>query len=160
MLPGEDQVRTFIVQYRDTIRLVRTTLKPDIFFKRLNFLFDILLLLQQYESIPGMFTENNPTKMLDHYRSEMECIVSDFTFRYMKKVRAETRTKKTMDTKEKYYENALNALISAFDCANTFWTGNGGCPHYNGPLFTPKNYDVVQRLWDELCDTDFSQIRI
>lgn len=160
MLPGEDQVRIFMGQYRDTVKLIRTTIKPDVFFKRLNFLFDILLLLQQYESIPGMFTQNNPTKKLNYYSIEMEHIVSDFTLRYMEKVKADTRSKKTLEGKEKHYGDALNALISAFDCANTFWSGNTKSPHYTGPLFTQKNYDVVQKLWDEFCDNDFSQISI
>lgn len=160
MLPGEDQVRILLNQYRDTIKLVRTTMKPDVFFKRLNFLFDILLLLQRYESTPGMFTENNPTKKLNFYSTEMERIVSDFILRYMEKVRTDTRLKKTLEKQEKYYGNALTALISAFDCANTFWSGNTGCPHYTGILFTQANYDVVQGLWDEYCDNDFSRLSI
>ena len=78
----------------------------------------------------------------------------------MQKAKNDTKAKKKDSEKENCYADALNALISAFDCADTFWKGNGKFPHYSGPLFTKDNYIVVQELWDEVCDTDFSNIKI
>lgn len=156
MLQGEDQVRMLLKQYRDTKKIVSTTLKPDIFFGRLNFLYDVLLSLQRYENIPGMFTKNDPTQALERLKEQNGRIVSDFITRYMENTKSETKKKKTLDGMESYYEKSMTALIAAFDCANTFWEGNRVSPHYTGGLFTKENYDVVQALWDEFCDNDFS----
>ena len=47
---------------------------------------------------------------------------------------------KSQSIKEDTYADFVNKLISAFDCADTFWTGSKGFPHYRGPLFTEENY--------------------
>ena len=146
--------------YRETKRILTSTKKPDVFFGRLNFYCDLLLNLQQYEHIPGMFTSNNPSSLLSSLESTIDKFVSDFVLRYMADVREEVQNRASKDAKEKYYEKALVALISAFDCANTFWTGNRKSPHYTGPLFSQRLYDVVQHLWDDFCDKDFSEIKI
>ena len=42
-------VQTTLKQMYDSGNLVNTTVKPDVFFKRLNFTLDLLLRLQPYE---------------------------------------------------------------------------------------------------------------
>ena len=44
-----EHIQSRLVQLEDTVRLINTTTKPDVFFKRLNFALDILLDLQSYE---------------------------------------------------------------------------------------------------------------
>ena len=43
------QVQVALHQLQDTVNLVNTTTKPDVFFKRLNFALDLLLFLQTFE---------------------------------------------------------------------------------------------------------------
>lgn len=152
-------VKTSVQQIIDTYNILNTTLKPDIFFKRLNFLFDKLLLLQKYEKY-GIFTENNPTKRIRDIQAGLESRVACFVSRYMNYAwKSSAKMKASFDKEEKFSDFA-NKLISAFDCAHTFWEGNRGFPHYTGPLFTDANYQQVQAIWDESCDKSFDDMII
>lgn len=61
----------------ETYSILNSTLKPDIFFGRLGFLFDTLLSLQRYEKYE-IFTENNPTKRIGDIQDGLENRVSQF----------------------------------------------------------------------------------
>lgn len=160
MLVYEDQVRQLVKQYRETRKIVKTTLKPDTFFGRLNFMCDLLLALQQYEDVEGMFTHNNPSNKLNRLAEIIDAEVADFVLRYMNDVYEETRNRKTQSGRKNYYETKIVALIAAFDYSQKFWQGNGVLPHYSGPLFSDRVFAVVQTIWDEFCDKDFSEIKI
>lgn len=154
-----ESIQSSVKQIVDTYKILNSTLKPDIFFQRLGFLFDTLLYLQRYEKY-GIFTENNPTKRIEDILNGLGDRVSLFVGRYMNHAWKTSSKIKSESCREDTYVDFVNKLISAFDCADTFWTGNKGFPHYTGPLFTKENYDQVQSIWDEACDKDFDDMII
>ncbi len=146
-------VRMTMVQVQDSTKLVNTTVKPDVFFKRLNFLLDLLLRLQPYEKY-GIFKSGLPSKDYKRIIANLEAIVNDFIDRAIEKNKQEIAALKRPASKEKRYQDFTAALISAFDLANTFWAGDRGFPHYDGALFTKANYDRVQRIFYSDFDVD------
>lgn len=44
-------IKNSVQQIVDTYKILNSTLKPDVFFQRLGFLFDTLLSLQRYENM-------------------------------------------------------------------------------------------------------------
>lgn len=147
-------INNSVQQIVDTYKILNTTIKPDVFFKRLNFLFDVLMTLQVYEKY-GVFTENTPTKRINDINTGLEARVSRFVDRYMAYTHETVSALKTKKGKEEKYADLVIKLISAFDCANTFWLGSKGFPHYTGRLYTENNYQKVQEIYDEMCDNDF-----
>ncbi len=140
-------VRTTLIQVQDSVKLVNTTVKPEVFFKRLNFLLDLLLRLQPYERY-GIFKNGLPSKDYRHIIANLEATVNDFIDRAIDKNKQEIAALKRADSRERRYDNFAVDLISAFDCAHTFWTGDRGVPHYDGALFTEKNYERVQQIFN------------
>lgn len=74
--------------------------------------------------------------------------MNDFIDRAMEAERVKLSKLKTERGKQNEYERFVCALVAAFDCAHTFWTGNNSYPHYTGPLFTDKNYKIAEAIWD------------
>ena len=150
--PKLSQIQKQIVQNKmkqlyDCDKLVHSTVKPDVFFGRLNFMLDILLDLKSYEKYK-IFDKVTPTENYKKILSELESLVNDFIDRAVadnqKKVAA-LKTEKGKKSKELKF---VESLISAFDCANSFWSGEKMIPHHDGPLFTENNYNRVKRLFD------------
>lgn len=56
-----EQVECAMNQLQDSVRLVNTTVNPEVFFRRLNFTLDLLLFLQTFERY-GIFTNSSPTQ--------------------------------------------------------------------------------------------------
>lgn len=146
-------VQTAMKQLQESVYLLNNTTKPDVFFKRLNFSLDLLLDLQSYEKYK-IFKGCAPTSDYNKIIRNMESTVNDFIDRAIETNRQKLATLKTDKAKRNNYEKFVIALIAAFDCANTFWTGNRGFPHYTGPLYTDKNYRRVQALFDGLDSID------
>jgi hypothetical protein len=146
-------VQTTMKQLQESVYLLNNTTKPDVFFKRLNFSLDLLLDLQSYEKYK-IFKGCAPTSDYNKIVRNMESTVNDFIDRAIETNRQKLATLKTDKAKRNNYEKFVIALIAAFDCANTFWTGNRGFPHYTGPLYTDKNYRRVQALFDGLDSVD------
>lgn len=146
-------VQTAMKQLQESVYLLNNTTKPDVFFKRLNFSLDLLLDLQSYEKYK-IFKGCAPTSDYNKIIRNMESTVNDFIDRAIETNRQKLATLKTDKAKRNNYEKFVIALIAAFDCANTFWTGNRGFPHYTGPLYTDKNYRRVQALFDDLDSID------
>lgn len=144
-------IRSAVQQIRETYDILNSTVKPDIFFGRLGFLFDRLLMLQKYEKY-GVFTENNPTKRILDIQNGLEGRIDRFVDRYMEYVYRTVSAKKTERGRANTLFDLTNKLISAFDCAENFWTGSKGFPHYDGPFFTEQNYRRVETIYDEVCD--------
>lgn len=140
-------------QLHDTEQLINSTVNPDIFFKRLNFALDILLELRNYEKY-GIFKENSPTSDYNEIIQNLENIVDDFIDRAIEANQQKILNLKTSNAKKRNYEKFVIALIAAFDCSNTFWTGTKGRPHYTGPLYTKNNYRRVQDLYYGLDELD------
>lgn len=146
-------VRGRLNQLHDTEQLIYSTVNPDIFFKRLNFALDILLDLRNYEKY-GIFKENSPTSDYNEIIQNMEVIVDSFIDRSIEANRQKLLALKTSGAKKSNYEKFVIALIAAFDCANTFWSGSKGYPHYSGPLYTENNYRRAQALFEDLDNLD------
>lgn len=145
-------VKMTLNQLHDSGNLVNTTVKPDVFFKRLHFTLDLLLRLQMYEKYKIFKHGGGPTKDYKRIVSNLEATVDDFINRSLAANQAKIATLKTERARRNNYENYVIALISAFDCAHTFWEGDRGFPHYTGPLFTENNYNRVQAMYYALDD--------
>ncbi|MCI5705167.1 MAG: hypothetical protein MR272_08175 [Pseudoflavonifractor sp.] len=144
-------VQTTLKQMYDSGNLVNTTVKPDVFFKRLNFTLDLLLRLQPYEKYK-IFKHGTPSKDYKRIVSNLEATVDDFIDRAIAANQAKIASLKTERARKANYEKFVNSLIAAFDCAHTFWEGDRGFPHYDGPLFTEQNYRRVQAIYDASCE--------
>lgn len=145
-------VQMTLNQLHDSGNLVNTTVKPDVFFKRLNFTLDLLLRLQPYEKYKIFKRGGKPTQDYERILSNLEATVDNFIDRSLAANREKIESLKTERAKRNNYENYVIALISAFDCAHTFWDGDRGFPHYDGPLFTENNYNRVQAMYYALDD--------
>lgn len=144
-------VRTTLNQLQDSVYLVNTTLKPDVFFKRLNFALDLLLYLQPYEKYK-IFKSGLPSSDYARMISNLGATVDDFISRALSANQSKIASLKTEKAKKENRAKFAASLISAFDCAHTFWSGNYGFPHYTGPLFTEQNYYRVQAIWNASCN--------
>ncbi len=146
-------VQTLLNQLQDSARILNTTTKPDVFFERLNFSFDLLLELQSYEKY-NIFKANTPTDDYQKIISNLDATVNDFIDRAVATNDKKIANLKTESAKKRNREDFAIKLISAFDCAHTFWTGNFSqsrtFPHYTGPLYTQSNYLRVQAIYDSL----------
>lgn len=143
-------VQIALKQVKDCANLVNTTVKPDVFFGRLNMLLDKLLLLQRFERYK--FKPSTPTKDYKRVIANLDATVNDFIDRAFAANQAKIASLKTEKAKRANYEKFVDSLISAFDCAHTFWPGDRGFPHYSGPLFTEVNYRRVQAIYDASCE--------
>ena len=143
-------VQTAMKQLQESVYLLNNTTKPDVFFKRFNFSLDLLLDLRTYEKYK-IFKGNTPTSDYNKIVRNMESTVNDFIDRAIEANRQKLATLKTDKAKKNNYEKFVIALIAAFDCANTFWSGSRGFPHYTGPLYTENNYRRVKELFDKSC---------
>ena len=143
------QINTALKQADDCAKLINTTVKPDVFFGRLNFLLGILLDLQKYER-QKRFHPLTPTQQYNQILSNLDATVHDFIERShhqaVQKAEAMKTEKGKLNTLSKY----ADSLSAAFDTANTFWTGNTGCPHYTGTLYTANNLAQVNALCAEI----------
>lgn len=137
-------------QLQDSVNLVNTTTKPDVFFKRLNFSLDILLDLQTYEKYK-IFKGSKPSDDYNKIIRNLEATVNDFIDRVLVANQKKIASLKTESAKENNREKLAVSLIAAFDCANSFWSGSysqtRAFPHYTGPLFTENNYRRVQAIF-------------
>ena len=153
---GELQhIQTLMGQLQESVNLVNTTTKPDVFFKRLNFTLDILLYLQSYERYK-IFRSSLPSKDYQNIIRNLEATVNDFIDRAVAANKRKVLALKTEKARKRNREDFAIKLISAFDCANSFWSGSISqtryYPHYTGPLFTRNNYQRVQAIYYSLDD--------
>lgn len=145
-------IQLMLGQLQDSAVLLNTTVKPDVFFKRLNFTIDLLLDLQCYER-HKIFT-SLPSKDVQRILDNLEATVDDFIDRAVAANNQKVASLKTEKARVRNRKDFAIKLIAAFDCAHTFWTGSFSqsrvYPHYTGPLFTPNNYRRVQDIYDSL----------
>lgn len=141
-----DTVNAILKQLRETANVINTTVKPDVFFGRLNFALDCLLELQKYEKYK-IFKKSTPSADYKRIIKNLNKTVDNFIDRAIENNHCKFSKLKTNAAKMKSYKDFIIALISAFDCAHTFWTGNTIYPHYTGPLFTRKNYQRALDLF-------------
>ena len=137
-------------QAQDCASLINTTTKPDVFFKRLNMVLDLLLELQPYEKY-GIFKTATPTQNYNRICGNLEATVNDFIDRADEDNLRKLARLKTEQARRRNRVDFAIKLISAFDCANTFWSGkyspSRSYPHYTGPLFTQANYARAEAIY-------------
>lgn len=144
-------VQATFKQMQDSGHLVNTTVKPDVFFKRLNFTLDLLLRLQAFEKYK-IFKSGKPSQDYNRIVANLGATVDSFLDRAIEDNEKKVAALKTEKARKNKRDDLAVKLISAFDCAHTFWAGDKGFPHYTGPLFTESNYKRVQALFDASCD--------
>lgn len=149
--PQLEFVQLTLKQVQDSAKLINTTVRSDVFFKRLNFTLDLLLRLQPYEKYK-IFKGSTPTNDYNRIISNLEATVDDFITRAIEANCKKLASLKTEKARNRNREDFAIKLISAFDCAHSFWTGDKAFPHYSGPLFTPANYRRVQAFYNSLDD--------
>lgn len=150
LLLKKQYVADLLHQRDESTNIVNNTKNPETFFGRLGFIFDVLLELMTYEKY-DFFTGSTPTKDYQKLLDNLETVVDAFIDRsyeaQLEKVsKLKSQTAK-FNNMEKYFEN----LIAAFECADTFWTGNNKMQHYTGMLYTEKNKKRVYALYDDVC---------
>lgn len=143
-----ENIKMMLKQARETANTINTTKNPEVFFGRLGFLFDLLMELKKYEWIYSFSPK--PSQDLKNLENGLEKTVFVFIDRYMADTKEKVSKLKTEKGKQNKYDSLVTKLMSAFDCADTFWTGNGIYPHYTGPLYTQSNYDFVKQIYDTL----------
>lgn len=151
-------IERFCSRAQDTAKIVLSTVNPAEFFDALNYLLDCLLYLMQYERYK-IFKSPTPTEYYDSIIAELDTTVDNFINRSLKREKIILEGIDGDKEKFKHYESFLIALISAFDCAHTFWQGDNMVPHYTGALFSKANYARVQALYDGLDELSEPFIR-
>lgn len=142
-------VQITLTQLNDSSKLINNTVKPDVFFKRLHFALDLLLRLQPYEKY-RVFKGSSPTRDYNQIIANLEKTVDSFIDRAINANEQKMASLKTEAARQRNQEKFVVSLISAFDCAHTFWQGDRAFPHYTGPLFTPNNYRRVLAIYNKM----------
>ena len=139
------QVQSMLIQSQDCARLVDSTVKPDVFFERLHFLLDLNLELQKYEKYK-FFKGNLPSDIYQQTISNLGEIVDNFITRAYARQQEKVSKLKTEKGKQKSMLKFIDELKTAFDNADSFWTGHPNQSHYEGSLFTNENYERIIAL--------------
>lgn len=143
-----ENIKIMLKQARETANNINTTKNPEVFFGRLGFLFDLLLELKKYEWVYSFSPK--PSQDLRDLENGLEKTVYVFIERYLDDVKLKMSQMKTENGRKNKYATSITKLYSAFNCASTFWIGNGVYPHYTGPLYTQNNYNFVKSLYGNL----------
>lgn len=103
----------------DSMRLIDTTIKPDVFFSRLDLLLKNLAALQELEQ--HISFSGSPSKSLARIRAHKQEIIHDFLVRYHKSVVAQANAAKTprgKESKYKKFEESLQPYYSGMNAQN------------------------------------------
>ena len=103
----------------DSMRLVDTTIKPDVFFSRLDLLLNNLSELQELEKYISF--SSSPSKSLARIRFAKQDVIHDFLVRYHKSIVAQANAAKTPRGKEgkyKKFEESLRPYYTKMNAQN------------------------------------------
>lgn len=93
----------------DCSRILQSTVKPDVFFSRLNLFkekIDDLVLLAPYIKFKGV----SPHQLKQSYDNDREEIINGFIDRYYKSVKEKADTLKTQKAKDNQYNKFFDTL--------------------------------------------------
>lgn len=148
--PSEMNFLADIIQKsKDSAEIVNTTTNAKVFFCRLNFIFDLLLLLKQYEKYK-IFKGSTPTQDFMELQKSLNTTVNTFidcAFSNEDTKIASVKTEKARFTKRVEF---TSDMLFAFENANSFWEGNiliqsgKTLPHYTDQLFLDENLDYLK----------------
>lgn len=130
--------KNMLKQVNDCAKIVNTTTNPEIYFSRLNFLFDLLLELRKYEKY-HIFTGKSPTQDYNSLLNNLESSVNLFIDRTYEKQKEKMIALKTDKAKQNSFQKYALKMRTAFENANSYWQGNAGTSHYTGILYTQNN---------------------
>lgn len=137
-------VKNMLKQVNDSTKLVNTTTNPEVFFSRLNMLFDLFMELKKYEKY-RIFTGKTPTQDYEYLQKSLEKQVNLFIDRTYEKQMEKMKTLKTDKSKASSFEKYSDKMMTAFKNANSYWQGNSGMAHYRGALYTTDNMIHLKR---------------
>lgn len=144
----QQQVQSMLIQSKDCAKLVDSTANPDVFFERLHFMLDLTLTLQQFEKYK-CFRGDTPSAVYQETISNLQEIVDGFITRAYHKQKEKSSKLKTENGRRKSNAKFAADLKNAFDHADSFWVGHANQIHYEGPLYTNKNYQRVLSICEE-----------
>lgn len=144
----DPQLRAALQQAQDSAKLINTTVKPDVFFGRVNFLLDTLLYMKSFERTCSFRT--TPTQDYNRILDNLGATVNDFIDRSYAHTRQKSDAMKTERGRLNTLDRYAKALEDAFTDPHQFWTGNYGKPHYTDRLYTEENLHRVNELCSEI----------
>lgn len=159
-------IQSRMSQLQECVNLTNTTTKPDVFFTRLHMSLDILLELRSYEKY-GIFKHSTPSNDYDRIIDNLDATVNNFIDRALEANKQKIDSLKTESAKQNNRAKFASALMSAFNSANSFWSGSSSqtrfIPHYTGSLYTQNNYQRIQTIFNSyggtlLCNKCGSQV--
>lgn len=142
------EVKNMLKQVNDSTKLVNTTVKPDVFFGRLNFLFDLFLELKKYEKYK-IFKGKTPTQDYNYLLNNLEHQVNLFIDRTYEKQQEKMSKLKTEKSKANSFEKYAENMRASFKSANNFWQGSSISSHYNGKLYTQNNILYLEKVLEK-----------
>ncbi|WP_295216427.1 hypothetical protein [Ruminococcus sp.] len=149
-----DYVKTRLKQAHECEVLVNKTVKPDVFFGRMNFLLDCLLNLSDYEKY-DIFHPEKPSKTFKNITSNLEKYVDVFIDRAYANMKEKTSNLKTEKARATNWEKFFDTMVSAFEGANSFWRGDPKSKHYTGALYTKNNIKHLMDLQEQFEASSF-----
>lgn len=135
-------------QLNESTNIVNNTTDPKVYFKRLNLIFDILMEMTKYEKY-GIYKGSTPTQDLNKLKNDLGSSVKAFIDRTYEAQILKTCNLKTQQGKVNSLNKYFDSMFSAFECANTFWSGDSTRAHYTGNLFTDSNKAYLNSLYEE-----------
>lgn len=129
--------------YSDSIKLVDTTKKPDVFFSRLSLVFDTLLALQKYEK-KHFFKGVTPSQRIKNLAEILEREVNQFIMRVSYDELNKISALKTDKARSARIDKFEKTMRSAFASSSTFNMSNNGMPHYTEPFVSSANLEFLE----------------
>ena len=149
MATDKTLARTTLQQTKQAAKTVNTTVDPETFFKRLHFMIDGLMYLQNCVGFIH-FKEMSPTRNLSEVLKNLETTVNEFINRSYQNEVAKIIVLKTPEAREKRRLKYAEHMIDAFEKSNTYWSGSyfGGValPHYSERLYSDNNMAYLKKI--------------
>lgn len=142
------QFNNLLKQAQESAKLVNTTVKPDIFFGRLNFLFDVLYNMTKFEKKMKFKKGHAPIDDFNRLATNLELTVNDFIDRSYEKALEKVNSLKTEKGKKNHLQKYFDSMFLAFENSHSFWQGNNMSSHYTGILFTENNMKHLNDLYN------------
>lgn len=147
-----EHAKYLLKQLNESTNIVNHTTNPKTYFGRLNFIFDTLIEMTKYEK-SGIYKGSSPTQNLNKLKNDLESSVNAFIDRAYEAQIIKTCSLKTEQGKINSLNKFFDSMFAAFECANTFWSGDSVKEHYIGKLFTSGNMAYLNSLHEECKQT-------
>lgn len=113
-----DQVRNSMRIFDDCAKIINSTIKPDVFFSRLELAEEHLKLLASLEpfmwDIKGITINTSLSALWGKYQNEKESYIIDFLYRYYWAVKEKAEKLKTEKGKASQFQKFYDSLIPFF----------------------------------------------